>query len=262
VSLNFAFQTDEKLILVLDYCPGGDLGDYLRRERKFSEERAKGYICEIILALEDLHKRDIIFRDLKPENIVLDGEGHALLTDFGLSKDLGPDNQEAKTFCGTPEYLAPEIVKNKGHSKPVDWWALGILLYELTVGIPPFYSQNVNEMYKMICESPLRFPPSLSQPIRQVITGLLKREPQRRLGSATDVEEIKECAFFRVLDFDLLYRKEIDPPYRPNVKSESDTSNFDVEFTGEAVQDSYCAAANLGNVSFDAFTFAQQSNLN
>lgn len=262
MTLRYAFQTETKLYFVLDYYVGGELFFHLKKKRRFTEQEARIIVAETALALGHLHSLDVIYRDLKPENVLLDDRGHACLTDFGLSKDLGPDNQEAKTFCGTPEYLAPEIVRNKGHSKPVDWWALGILLYELTVGIPPFYSQNVNEMYKMICESPLRFPPSLSQPIRQVITGLLKREPQRRLGSARDVEDIKECAFFNVLDFDLLYRKEIDPPYCPKVKGKSDTNNFDTEFTNEAVQDSYCPVSNLGNVSFDAFTFAPETGLN
>merc|ERR1712196_521781 len=124
---------------------GGELFHWLKKKRKFSEDGTRLYAAEIALGLGHLHSLDVIYRDLKPENILLDDQGHVCLTDFGLSKELEMDDQEAHTFCGTPEYLAPEIVLNKGHGKAVDWWSLGILLYELTVGIPPFYSQNVHE---------------------------------------------------------------------------------------------------------------------
>ena len=120
VSLNFAFQTSDKLFLILDYCPGGDLSSHLQKEKRFSEQRARIYICEILLALEELHKRDIIFRDLKPDNVVLDKEGHALLTDFGLSKEGVYDNCTAKSFCGSVAYLAPEMIQRNGHGKAVD----------------------------------------------------------------------------------------------------------------------------------------------
>ena len=127
----------------MDYCAGGDLGDYLRIERRFTEERAKIYICEIILALEDLHKRDIIFRDLKPENIVLDQDGHALLTDFGLSKEgVFSHAQGARSFCGSVAYLAPEVLLKQGHGKAVDWYLLGVILYEMIVGQPPYFSES------------------------------------------------------------------------------------------------------------------------
>jgi hypothetical protein len=142
VKLSFAFQTKEKLFLILDYCPGGDLAEHLSKEKRFSEERAKIYLCEIILALEDLHKRDIIFRDLKPDNVVLDKEGHAMLTDFGLSKEGVLDNKCAKSFCGSIAYLAPEMLKRTGHGKSVDWYLLGVLFYEMVVGVPPYFTNN------------------------------------------------------------------------------------------------------------------------
>jgi len=264
MTLRYAFQTETKLYFVLDYYTGGELFFHLKKKRRFTEPEARIIVAEVGLALGHLHSLDVIYRDLKPENVLLDNEGHACLTDFGLSKDLGPDSQTTKTFCGTPEYLAPEIVLNKGHSKPVDWWALGILLYELCVGIPPFYSQNVNEMYRLIREAPLRFPPALSSPIKQVIARLLKRDPQRRLGSGPrDIDEIKEQQFFSdYIDWDLLYRKEITPHYRPTVKNgDMDTSNFDNQFTNEPVVDSYVPAANLGGDQFGGFTFAPNQNL-
>ena len=128
--------------MILDYCPGGDLGKALIREKRFKEDRARIYLAEILLALEDLHKRDIIFRDLKPDNVVLDAEGHALLTDFGLSKEGVLDNSAAKSFCGSVAYLAPEMLKRIGHGKSVDWYLLGVLFYEMIVGIPPYYTKN------------------------------------------------------------------------------------------------------------------------
>ena len=142
VKLNYAFQTLEKLFLILDYCPGGDLAEHLAIENRFTEDRAKIYLCEIILALEDLHKRDIIFRDLKPDNVVLDLQGHAMLTDFGLSKEGVMDAKSAKSFCGSIAYLAPEMLKRKGHGKSVDWYLLGVLFYEMLVGIPPYFTDN------------------------------------------------------------------------------------------------------------------------
>jgi serine/threonine protein kinase len=142
VRLHFAFQSSSKLFMVLEYCPGGDLGEYLQREKKFTEDRARIYVAEMLLALEYLHKKDIIYRDLKPDNVVLDSQGHALLTDFGLSKEGVSDNQCAKSFCGSMAYLAPEMMKRSGHGKSVDWYLLGVLLYEMIVGVPPYYSSN------------------------------------------------------------------------------------------------------------------------
>jgi len=258
--LRYAFQTEAKLYFVLDYYRGGELFFHLKKKRRFSEHQAMIFVAEVGMALGHLHSLDVIYRDLKPENILLDHSGHVCLTDFGLSKDLGPDNEDAHTFCGTPEYLAPEIVMNLGHGKAVDWWALGILLYELTVGIPPFYSQNVNEMYRKIQEAPLLFPPNLSNACKDLITKLLERDPKKRLGSsANDYKDIQKHAFFKSIDWQKLYNKEIEAPYKPNVKGLDDTSNFDDMFLKEAVVDSHVAAPTLHaskGDGFENFTFA------
>ena len=142
VGLKYAFQTPEKLFLLLDYAPGGNMSRALQKDKRFAEDRARVYLAEVLLALEDLHKRDIIFRDLKPDNIVFDKDGHALLTDFGLSKVGVMNNTQARSFCGSPAYLAPEMLRRQGHGKSVDWYLLGVLLYEMLVGIPPYYSNN------------------------------------------------------------------------------------------------------------------------
>ena len=169
VSLNYAFQTAEKLFLILDYCPGGDLSSRLLVEKRFTEERAKIYLCEILLALEELHKRDIIFRDLKPDNIVLDKDGHAMLTDFGLSKEGVYDNSTAKSFCGSVAYLAPEMIKRSGHGKAVDWYLLGVVFYEMVVGMPPYFSSNKDELINNIQKGKLKIPASLSLEAKELI---------------------------------------------------------------------------------------------
>jgi serine/threonine protein kinase len=149
--------------MVLDYMSGGELFFWLKKEKRFSENRCRLYTAEIVVALDAMHSVNIIYRDLKPENILLDSHGHIRLTDFGLAKDniTGPGAEGGtKTFCGTPEYLAPEILENKGHGKAVDWWSLGTLLYEMLCGLPPYYDTNVQRMYHKILHAPLKFPKS------------------------------------------------------------------------------------------------------
>lgn len=240
VTLRFAFQTKEKLYLVLDFLSGGELFFHLKEETKFSVQRAKYYAAEITLAIEHLHKFDIIYRDLKPENCVLDKDGHVCLTDFGLAKTSISNSSPTYTFCGTPEYLAPEILRGSGHAKAVDWWSLGILLYEMLVGLPPFYSENVSEMYELILKAPLKFPSFVPPEAQSLLRGLLDREEFKRLGAGpTDGEEIKSHPFFSDIDWEKLYNREITPPFIPVVgEGESDTKFFDEEFTSERIVDS------------------------
>ena len=169
VSLKYAFQTSDKLFLFLDYCPGGDLAGHLHKEKRFTEYRACIYISEIVLALEELHKRDIIYRDLKPDNIVLDKHGHALLTDFGLSKEKVYDNYQATSFCGSLAYLAPEVLRRQGHGKALDWYLLGVVLYEMIVGTPPYFSSNKNELFNNIQRGKLKLPVHLSAEVKDLI---------------------------------------------------------------------------------------------
>ena len=212
VKLNYAFQTSEKLFLLLDYCPGGDLSKQLQIQTRFSEEKAKFYICEIILALGDLHKNNIIFRDLKPDNVVIDNEGHALLTDFGLSREGVIGKEIAKSFCGSIAYLAPEMLNRCGHGKAVDWYLLGVLFYELLVGVPPYFTGNQEEIFKNIQKGELYIPPFVSQKAQKLIKSLLQRNPNERLGSKRDIEEIKENEYFADVDWQKVYERKYKPP--------------------------------------------------
>lgn len=233
VGMNMAFQSRDKLYFVLDYCAGGELFFHLGKLGKFPEPRAKFYAAEIVLAISYVHSLDIIYRDLKPENVLLDAQGHIRLTDFGLSKEgISNSSSGAHSFCGTPEYLAPEILNRQGHGRAVDWWSLGALLYEMITGLPPFYCQDREKLFEKIRKSELHYPSNVSRPAKQMLVGLLTKDPQHRLGSgATDAEEIKEKDFFNELDFGRLMRGEIPPPWKPNISSNMDTSQFDKEFT-------------------------------
>ncbi|KAJ7086659.1 kinase-like domain-containing protein [Mycena epipterygia] len=233
VGLKFSFQTDADLYLVTDFKSGGELFWHLQRETRFSEERARFYIAELILALEHLHKYDIVYRDLKPENILLDATGHVALCDFGLSKPDLRSDELTTTFCGTTEYLAPEMLLDElGYSKIVDFWSLGVLLFEMCCGWSPFYAEDTQQMYKNICFGKIRFPKgAINEDGKQFVKGLLNRNPKHRLGAVRDAEELKEHPFFSSIDWDALARKQVTPPFKPVVESDESTANFDEIFT-------------------------------
>jgi serum/glucocorticoid-regulated kinase 2 len=258
VSLKFAFQTEAKLYLVLTYLSGGELFFHLSNEVKFTIDRTRFYAAELVLAIGHLHSMDIIYRDLKPENVVLDSQGHVQVTDFGLAKKEINSENPTSTFCGTPEYLAPEIIRGKGHSKPVDWWSLGILIYEMLVGLPPFYSENMNEMYELILKAPLKFPSFVPSDAQSLLKSLLERDESKRLGSGKDdYKEIQSHAFFASIDWEKLYARKITPPFIPEVGDEEDNAKyFDSEFTSERVVDSFAVSVKEDkNASFDGFDF-------
>ena len=213
VKLNFAFQTSTKLFLILEYCPNGDLAKHLLFEKRFSEERAKFYICEVLLALENLHQRDIIFRDLKPDNVVLDSDGHCKLTDFGLSKEGINENQITNSFCGSIAYLAPEMLKKQGHGKAVDWYLLGVLLYEMLVGITPFFTNRKEDIFHNIEFGELKIPEFIREDTASLLRGLLQKDPWKRLGGGIkDAAEIKQHPYFKDVNWDDVYNKRIRPP--------------------------------------------------
>jgi serine/threonine protein kinase len=278
VGLKFSFQTPTDLYLVTDYMSGGELFWHLQKEGRFDEKRAKFYIAELILALQHLHMHDIVYRDLKPENILLDANGHIALCDFGLSKANLTKNATTNTFCGTTEYLAPEVLLDEaGYTKMVDFWSLGVLVFEMCCGWSPFYAEDTQQMYKNIAFGKVRFPrDTLSTEGRNFVKGLLNRNPKHRLGATDDAEELKRHPFFADIDWEALTKKLITPPFKPKLKSETDTSNFDPEFTnalnGASSLNARAAALAAGvatstplspgmQANFKGFTFVDESSI-
>ncbi|XP_047625713.1 ribosomal protein S6 kinase alpha-2 isoform X4 [Phacochoerus africanus] len=239
VKLHYAFQTEGKLYLILDFLRGGDLFTRLSKEVMFTEEDVKFYLAELALALDHLHGLGIIYRDLKPENILLDEEGHIKITDFGLSKEAIDHDKRAYSFCGTIEYMAPEVVNRRGHTQSADWWSFGVLMFEMLTGSLPFQGKDRKETMALVLKAKLGMPQFLSAEAQSLLRALFKRNPCNRLGAGLDgVEEIKRHPFFATIDWNKLYRKEIKPPFKPAVGRPEDTFHFDPEFTTRTPTDS------------------------
>ena len=234
VGMVFCFQTEERVYFVLPFIRGGELFQHLRQNKYFPEEKVKFYAAIIGLSLEYLHKKGIIYRDIKPENILLDEDGYLKLIDFGMAKIL-KDDEITNSFCGTPEYLAPEIITGEGHNRMADWWSYGTLVYEMLFGIPPFFSENVEKMYELITKSDLRFPKKfkVSDEAKDFLGKLLIKDQKERFGINGGFEEIKKHPFFKGIDFIALEEKKIPAPFKPVFKDSYDVSNFDEEFTSE-----------------------------
>uniref|UniRef100_A0A3P9QDC3 non-specific serine/threonine protein kinase n=1 Tax=Poecilia reticulata TaxID=8081 RepID=A0A3P9QDC3_POERE len=229
VKLHYAFQTEGKLYLILDFLRGGDVFTRLSKEVMFTEEDVKFYLAELALALDHLHNLGIVYRDLKPENILLDEAGHIKLTDFGLSKESVDADKKAYSFCGTVEYMAPEVVNRRGHTQSADWWSLGVLMVR----------KDRNETMNMILKAKLGMPQFLSLEAQSLLRMLFKRNPANRLGAGPDgVEEIKRHAFFSTIDWNKLFRRELQPPFKPAAGKPDDTFCFDPEFTAKTPKDS------------------------
>jgi serum/glucocorticoid-regulated kinase 2 len=252
VPLKFSFQSKDKLYLVLSFVNGGELFHHLQNKGRFEEDRSKFYAAELLSALECLHSFDVVYRDLKPKNILLDYTGHLMLCDFGVCKLNMTEGERTNTFAGTPKYLAPELILGKGYTRSVDWWTLGVLLYEMLLGLPAFFEEDHQKMYQRSKPKPvvlplappldkppglssavisetLTFPPTITGKARRILTGLLQKDPSQRLG-ANGAEEIKRHLFFHGLDWAKLGRREITPPFRPSVESAIDTANVDSDF--------------------------------
>jgi len=239
VSLHYAFQTEAKVYLVMDYMNGGQLFYHLKEEAMFSEDLVRFYIVEIVLALEHLHQQNIIHRDLKPENILLHSDGHMSLTDFGLAKAI-EEGQSARTFCGTLEYMAPEMLKGLPYDKSADWWSVGILMYDMLTGNPPWTSPNNGALQKKILTQKLRLPSYLSSEASSLIRQFLNKDAKKRLGSSKNgIRDIKAHPFFKSVPWRKMLNKEIDTPFRPRIeKGIFDVSNFDEKYTKAPPTDS------------------------
>ncbi|XP_041348214.1 ribosomal protein S6 kinase beta-1-like isoform X2 [Gigantopelta aegis] len=264
VDLIYAFQTGGKLYLILEYLPGGELFMQLEREGIFMEDTACFYLAEITLAIEHLHAEGIIYRDLKPENILLDSVGHVKLTDFGLCKESISEGAVTHTFCGTIEYMAPEILTRSGHGKAVDWWSLGALMFDMLTGAPPFTAENRKKTVDKILKAKLSLPPYLTNEARGLIKRLLRKSPVDRLGGGIDdAKPVKSHAFFRHINWSDLLAHRVEPPFKPNVTGDEDVSQFDTKFTKQtpvdSPDDSYLSES--ANQVFVGFTYVAPSVL-
>ncbi|XP_054653436.1 ribosomal protein S6 kinase alpha-1 isoform X2 [Dunckerocampus dactyliophorus] len=291
VKLHYAFQTEGKLYLILDFLRGGDLFTRLSKEVSvammphthfvvyeplllrrpsltfsqvmFTEEDVKFYLAELALGLDHLHSLGIIYRDLKPENILLDEEGHIKLTDFGLCKEAIDHHEKAYSFCGTVEYMAPEVVNRQGHTHSADWWSFGVLMFEMLTGSLPFQGKDRKETMNMILKARLGMPQFLSAEAQSLLRALFKRNPANRLGSGPDgAEEIKRHGLFSNIDWNKLFRREVKPPFRPAVARPDDTFYFDSEFTSRTPKDSPGVPPSAGaHQLFRGFSFIASSLL-
>lgn len=236
-ALKYSFQTHDRLCFVMEYANGGELFFHLSRERVFPEDRARFYGAEIVSALDYLHaEKNVVYRDLKLENLMLDKDGHVKITDFGLCKEGIKDGATMKTFCGTPEYLAPEVLEDSDYGRAVDWWGLGVVMYEMLCGRLPFYNQDHERLFELILMEDIRFPRTLSPEAKSLLAGLLKKDPKQRLGGGpSDAREVMEHRFFVSVSWQDVVQKKLLPPFKPQVTSEVDTRYFDDEFTAQSI---------------------------
>ncbi|XP_024118895.1 cAMP-dependent protein kinase catalytic subunit PRKX [Oryzias melastigma] len=226
IRLLWTHHDERFLYMLMDFVAGGELFSYLRSRGRFSNAAGLFYTSEIVCAIEYLHSKLIVYRDLKPENILLDAEGHIRLTDFGFAKKL---SDKTWTLCGTPEYLAPEVIQSKGHGRAVDWWALGILVFEMLAGYPPFFDDNPFGIYQKILSGKLDFPRHLDFYVKDLIKKLLVIDRARRLGNMKNgADDVKKHRWFKMVDWEAVPLKKLKPPITPKVSHEGDTSNFDV----------------------------------
>lgn len=246
VGLHSCFQTPTRLCFVIEFVRGGDLMFHMQRQRRLPEGHARFYAAEISLALNFLHERGVIYRDLKLDNVLLDHEGHIKLTDYGMCRQGIRPGDTTSTFCGTPNYIAPEILRGEDYDFAVDWWALGVLLYEMLAGRSPFDivgaaenpDQNTEDyLFQVILEKTIRIPRSISVKAQSVLKGFLNKNPVERLGchSQTGFTDIITHPFFKAVDYQLLESKQITPPYKPKLESDRDLEHFDPQFTSEPV---------------------------
>lgn len=267
IALKYSFRDGERLCFVMEFAGGGELFYHLSQERKFSEEKSRFYGAEIVSALGYLHEHDIIYRDLKLENLLLGRDGHIKIADFGLCKDNIRFTDTTRTFCGTPEYLSPEVIEDNQYGRAVDWWSLGVLLYEMMCGSLPFNNGTTDRLFREILLKPVSFPATLSEQATHFLNGLLIKDPAKRLGGGPDdAREIMIHAFFRGLNWQDLIEKKVKPPFVPEITSETDTRYFDRQFTTEPVNLTPIDRPmnHLGEVDasfFTQFSFAAGSQL-
>lgn len=236
-ALHSCFQTRDRLFFVMEYVNGGDLMFQIQRARKFDEPRARFYAAEVTQALMFLHRNGIIYRDLKLDNILLDAEGHCKIADFGMCKEGMYENKLTQTFCGTPDYIAPEILQELEYDASVDWWALGVLMYEMMAGQPPFEADNEEDLFESILHDDVLYPVWLSREAVAILKGFMTKNPAKRLGCVKQQQGEKAILvhpfFHEKIDWESLEQRKVKPPFKPKIKSKTDANNFDKDFTSE-----------------------------
>jgi len=225
VNMCGSFMDDKNLYLLLEYIIGGEFFSHLRKAGRFPNDTSVFYSGQVALVFEYLHGLSILYRDLKPENLLLDSQGHCKVTDFGFAKKV---EYRTWTLCGTPEYLAPEIILSKGHGKAVEWWALGILMYEMLAGYPPFYDEDPLGIYQKILEGKIKFPWHFDRHSKDLIKKLLTADLTKRLGNLkAGADDVKKHKWFTNLQWDALYKREVSAPIKPETNGGDDTTNFE-----------------------------------
>ncbi len=255
VNFYYAFQDEKYLYIITEFMQGGELFFHLYKETFFDNEKVKFYTAEIILALQHLHNKNMIYRDLKPENILLGKDGHIKLTDFGLCKILNNKKKKTYTICGTPQYIAPEIFNNKGYDSSVDWWSLGCLTYEMLIGYPPFKFDK-NNFNVNIFNNEIIYPNSFTDEAKLFLKDILIVDPNKRLGSGKNgIENIKKHPFFNGINWEDLENKKVIPPFIPNILDDTDLGNFDKCFTREKINESEIDGDKIDESNYPNFTY-------
>ncbi|KAJ3034450.1 Serine/threonine kinase [Rhizophlyctis rosea] len=234
VNLHSCFQTDSRIYFVMEYVPGGDLMAHIQNNKRFTQARAKFYACEVLLALEYFHKMNIVYRDLKLDNILMERDGHIKVADYGICKENMPYGQTTRTFCGTPDYMAPEILMSNRYGRAVDWWSFGVLIYVMLIGRYPFHGEDETDILDAILEDAIEYPSNMPGATLSLLQGLMNKNPARRLGGGrSDAAEVKAHPYFAGQDWNAYLEKRIPPPFVPTIAHAGDVSNFDPEFTRE-----------------------------
>ena len=262
VNIKFAFQDNLKLYIITEFMQGGEMFFHLHKEKRFSNEKTRFYIIELVLAIEFLHNNKMLYRDLKPENIMVDATGHIKLTDFGLSKKVKRQKEKAFTICGTPQYLAPEILSDEGYDNSVDWWSLGCVMYEILVMKATFRMTKGSYLSAERYRKKVTIPEFVTPEAKDLISQLLVPNPKKRLGYGLDgAKNIKEHAYFQGINWEDAWNRQLTPPFIPNLKGETDLSYFDRMFTDEKIEGSKVSevTSSIANSEYKGFTFVTDS---